>query len=186
MGAGDEDEVWQPSGSPVPTPSSVSDQLSSVFSVSRRISESSQEVKEDRELELLDDSDGSDDYHLLGNTNKGPRKISEKKQVDAAAFEKWVLNNQLEIATSALRDKPKDKTISRLVDSRSGEKIITSPREYQTDLFERAKQKNIIVVLDTGKSRSMSGFDFAKLTKPRIWENADRCAPDETHHRTRA
>jgi endoribonuclease Dicer len=28
--------------------------------------------------------------------------------------------------------------------------IISSPREYQTELFERAKEKNIIAVLDTG------------------------------------
>lgn len=28
--------------------------------------------------------------------------------------------------------------------------IISSPREYQTELFERAKRKNIIAVLDTG------------------------------------
>ncbi len=28
--------------------------------------------------------------------------------------------------------------------------IISSPREYQTELFERAKTKNIIAVLDTG------------------------------------
>ena len=30
-------------------------------------------------------------------------------------------------------------------------RIIHTPREYQIELFERAKQKNTIVVLDTGK-----------------------------------
>lgn len=29
--------------------------------------------------------------------------------------------------------------------------IITDPREYQLELFEKAKQQNIIAVLDTGK-----------------------------------
>lgn len=30
--------------------------------------------------------------------------------------------------------------------------IITDPREYQLELFEKAKQQNIIAVLDTGRS----------------------------------
>ncbi|KAI1420974.1 hypothetical protein F5Y12DRAFT_790634 [Xylaria sp. FL1777] len=33
--------------------------------------------------------------------------------------------------------------------------IISSPREYQTELFERAKQKNIIAVLDTGTGKTL-------------------------------
>ncbi|KAI1274314.1 hypothetical protein F5Y07DRAFT_220865 [Xylaria sp. FL0933] len=35
------------------------------------------------------------------------------------------------------------------------EPIISSPREYQTELFERAKQKNIIAVLDTGSGKTL-------------------------------
>ncbi|KAI0458634.1 hypothetical protein F5B21DRAFT_528373 [Xylaria acuta] len=33
--------------------------------------------------------------------------------------------------------------------------IISSPREYQTELFERAKEKNIIAVLDTGTGKTL-------------------------------
>ncbi|KAI0204785.1 hypothetical protein F4808DRAFT_474130 [Astrocystis sublimbata] len=33
--------------------------------------------------------------------------------------------------------------------------IISSPREYQTELFERAKEKNVIVVLDTGAGKTL-------------------------------
>ncbi|KAI0508772.1 hypothetical protein F5B22DRAFT_383299 [Xylaria bambusicola] len=35
------------------------------------------------------------------------------------------------------------------------ESIISSPREYQTELFERAKRKNIIAVLDTGTGKTL-------------------------------
>ncbi len=37
--------------------------------------------------------------------------------------------------------------------------IITDPREYQLELFERAKKQNIIAVLDTGTT----GRPFVKL-----------------------
>ncbi|OTA59086.1 hypothetical protein K449DRAFT_353621 [Hypoxylon sp. EC38] len=43
----------------------------------------------------------------------------------------------------------------RLVQEAEGERIISSPREYQTELFERAKQKNIIAVLDTGTGKTL-------------------------------
>ncbi|KAI0840705.1 hypothetical protein F5Y06DRAFT_285553 [Hypoxylon sp. FL0890] len=42
-----------------------------------------------------------------------------------------------------------------LVREAESEKIISSPREYQTELFERAKQKNIIAVLDTGTGKTL-------------------------------
>ena len=39
-----------------------------------------------------------------------------------------------------------------LISKQESTVIITDPREYQTELFERAKKQNIIAVLDTGKS----------------------------------
>jgi endoribonuclease Dicer len=37
-----------------------------------------------------------------------------------------------------------------LISKQESTVIITDPREYQTELFERAKNQNIIAVLDTG------------------------------------
>lgn len=42
-------------------------------------------------------------------------------------------------------------------------KIITDPREYQIELFERAKSQNIVAVLDTGLEDSCH-FQMLKLT----------------------
>lgn len=42
--------------------------------------------------------------------------------------------------------------------------IISSPREYQTELFERAKEKNIIAVLDTGCLSSVPQSKLCRLT----------------------
>ncbi|KAI8964352.1 hypothetical protein F5Y11DRAFT_316025 [Daldinia sp. FL1419] len=48
-----------------------------------------------------------------------------------------------------------DKSTNLLVREAESERIISSPREYQTELFERAKQKNIIAVLDTGTGKTL-------------------------------
>ena len=49
--------------------------------------------------------------------------------------------------------------------------IITDPREYQLELFERAKSQNIIAVLDTGPTICIFGPNrqtnvFQVLAKP--------------------
>ena len=46
----------------------------------------------------------------------------------------------------------KDETLStrKLMSKQESNVIITDPREYQIELFEKAKQQNIIAVLDTG------------------------------------
>lgn len=41
-------------------------------------------------------------------------------------------------------------TIRALMSNQESAVIINDPREYQLELFERAKQQNIIAVLDTG------------------------------------
>ena len=43
-------------------------------------------------------------------------------------------------------------SIRTLMAKQESNVIITDPREYQMELFEKAKKQNIIAVLDTGKS----------------------------------
>lgn len=42
-----------------------------------------------------------------------------------------------------------------LVNQSENRQIISSPREYQLELFEKAKEKNIIAVLDTGSGKTL-------------------------------
>ncbi len=44
-------------------------------------------------------------------------------------------------------------SVRALMAKQDSTKIITDPREYQLELFERAKADNIIAVLDTGLSQ---------------------------------
>lgn len=62
---------------------------------------------------------------------------------------------------------------------------ITDPREYQIELFERAKANNTIAVLDTGKKGILGGFIDINISF-RCWKDIDCCALIETHHSARA
>ena len=53
---------------------------------------------------------------------------------------------------AALENGPEENmSIRSLTAKQESQVIITDPREYQVELFEKAKQQNIIAVLDTGK-----------------------------------
>ena len=41
-------------------------------------------------------------------------------------------------------------SVRSLIAKQDSSVIITNPREYQTELFEKAKKQNVIAVLDTG------------------------------------
>ena len=58
--------------------------------------------------------------------------------------------------------KLEDQSARYIVNQAESQKIISTPREYQTELFERAKEKNIIAVLDTG--RQIQKLDRVRLT----------------------
>jgi hypothetical protein len=85
---------------------------------------------------------------------KKPRKISERKRIQNAAHESWFQSYQRQQAkaASAISDAGSESlSVKYLVKQTESQRIISSPREYQVELFERAKEDNIIAVLDTGE-----------------------------------
>ncbi|CAK7231798.1 Dicer-like protein 1 [Sporothrix curviconia] len=88
-----------------------------------------------------------------------PRDPSQKKRADYDAFDSWLTKNRDNITKAtrkvaiALCDE--DKTSAALVREFESARIIESPRDYQIELFEKAKQKNIIAVLDTGSGKTL-------------------------------
>jgi hypothetical protein len=86
---------------------------------------------------------------------KKSRKISDRKRIQNAAQESWFQSYQRQQAKAASHISNVDSealSVKYLVRQTESQRIISSPREYQVELFERAKEENIIAVLDTGKS----------------------------------
>lgn len=100
--------------------------------------------------EDADEIEDADQYDESSDAQKAP--IAKKRQQDLA-FQDWLVKNQTELTENSKADLEShlDKlSILRLYEDNAFQKIITSPREYQIDLFERARDENTIVVLDTG------------------------------------
>ncbi|KAF4632588.1 hypothetical protein G7Y89_g5545 [Cudoniella acicularis] len=116
-------------------------------------------------LDGEDDDANDDGYRSLGDDDEydgtqpagRPKKISERKRRLHAIAQNH-LEALLRNPVKQPKVKPEDEQFQSarwLVNQSENRKIITSPREYQVELFERAKQKNIIAVLDTGSGKTL-------------------------------
>ena len=102
----------------------------------------------DEDQESLDD-DESDDDNAQAATK--PRKITERKRKLNAVVEEYMQKKLETLTKEATKSRPQDQQSTRwLVDQAENRVIISSPREYQVELFNKAVEKNIIAVLDTG------------------------------------
>ncbi len=82
-----------------------------------------------------------------------PRKITERKRRLNAAADRHMqerAQKQLKEGNKLRPEEEAQQSARWLVNESENREIISSPREYQVELFEKAKEKNIIAVLDTG------------------------------------
>ncbi len=109
--------------------------------------------------EFDDDNNSTDDSdseaegvrRWLVNPEPKPVKISEKRRAANAAFDHWVEEHQIQLSeTSAKGIGAKPLGVDIGLESKPDGRIIERAREYQMELFERAKEQNTIAVLDTG------------------------------------
>jgi endoribonuclease Dicer len=100
---------------------------------------------EDNEAEI-DDEDEEDQPRAK------PRRISERKRRQNAIADSYLQDALQDPARKhKVLPEEEDKQSTRwIVHQAESRQIISSPREYQIELFERAKERNIIAVLDTG------------------------------------
>lgn len=93
-----------------------------------------------------------EETRLVPNEPSKARKVTHKKKLEQANFSKWLTANQGKL-TSKVAEIPSQQegTLRYMVKSwEGGDKIVGKARDYQMELFERAKNQNTIAVLDTG------------------------------------
>lgn len=103
--------------------------------------------------ETAADDSGSENEGVqrwLVSEPRRPRKITERKRADAAAFDAWLEKNHRELADDDRPVPDNESSLAWLVKDDGSYNIIDSPFDYQVELFERAKHQNTIAVLDTG------------------------------------
>ncbi|TQS39041.1 hypothetical protein Golomagni_00438 [Golovinomyces magnicellulatus] len=128
--------------------------------------ESSATITSDANLETLDDNEVEDNIHKVDFSSDEeeqviipePRKISERRRRQDAIAAEYVKNLLKKDIKEKNKAQPQDVTQQStkwLIHQSENRRIISTPREYQVELFNRAKEKNIIAVLDTGSGKTL-------------------------------
>ncbi|GAB0134098.1 hypothetical protein EsDP_00002483 [Epichloe bromicola] len=103
-----------------------------------------------------DSDDGIERY--LQTSNAAPQAREKPPNAEDVAFQTWVANQTHETSSDSNEPVEADNKSLRLKNlgvSDDTRRIINSPRQYQLDLFERAKESNTIIVLDTGSGKTL-------------------------------
>jgi endoribonuclease Dicer len=95
---------------------------------------------------------------LINDEPRIPRKITERKRADAAAFDVWLELHEKKLADDGQPVPDDERSLAWLVKDDGSYNIIDSPFDYQVELFEKAKEQNTIAVLDTGKCVSSGRY----------------------------
>lgn len=110
-----------------------------------------QTEQEQEEAGYIDEDDDEEDD--IGPSTK-PRKTTERKRRQNAIADSHIQTALQKSLKKGSRAKPEDEAQQSarwLINQSESHQIISTPRAYQTELFEKAKEKNIIAVLDTGE-----------------------------------
>lgn len=110
---------------------------------------------EDSEEENTED----DDIDRDGPSYHAPHTTKEIRAAQNAIFRAFAMQKEEQITTKeikeALEEIDDDKlSIKQLLKKQETSVGITNPRDYQTELYQRAKEENIIAVLGTGSGKT--------------------------------
>jgi endoribonuclease Dicer len=101
----------------------------------------------------------SDDEQLDVDQAHPARTTSEKRRVENEIFKAYACQKTARITEKEVQEVAKnvadDKlSIRDILAKEENSRRIINPRDYQTELFQRAKEDNIIAVLDTGTGKT--------------------------------
>jgi hypothetical protein len=104
-----------------------------------------------------DGQESDDDGHV--DTGHAPGTISEKKRAQNEVFAAFAATSTAESTAKEVRESIRNATdddlsIRNILAKQENSASITNPRDYQTELFRKAKDENIIAVLDTGSGKT--------------------------------
>ncbi|EDN98888.1 hypothetical protein SS1G_13747 [Sclerotinia sclerotiorum 1980 UF-70] len=99
-----------------------------------------------------DEDDGED----LNQPAPAIKRISARKQKNAAIFDTFLKEVAKQPKTEKISHADDEAVQSTrwLIEQAEKQHIIESPRDYQLELFEKAKKQNLIAVLDTGSGKT--------------------------------
>lgn len=103
------------------------------------------------------DSDSDMDFDIERSHEAGD--LHEKRRLQNEIFRAYAAQKTEEITEKEVKEAikhEKDEVLSirDILAKQENSSRIHSPRDYQTELFEKAKEENIIAVLDTGSGKT--------------------------------
>jgi endoribonuclease Dicer len=127
-----------------------------------------EEVQQDSDLDESDiepevennvDSGNSEDEQPDIDLSHAARTISEKRRAQNEIFRAYANRRIAQITENEVKEvmkntKDEQLSIRNILATAENSRRITNPRDYQTELFQRAKEENIIAVLGTGTGKT--------------------------------
>ncbi|PQE09888.1 dicer 1 protein [Rutstroemia sp. NJR-2017a BVV2] len=112
----------------------------------------------DREVGLFLEDNEDEEEEPSDQPVPEVKMLSARKQKHNAIFDSFLLaaSKQTKAEKHSSVEDDAQQSTRWLIDQSEKQQIISSPRDYQIELFERAKDRNIIAVLDTGSSSVIS------------------------------
>jgi endoribonuclease Dicer len=103
--------------------------------------------------DAMEDSDAEDVLVEQPRIQKAPERQRVNKANFNSYFDKFA-RQKAKSQTIVEGSHLEKLSVKALVRQAESQRIIASPRDYQQELFEKAKERNIIAVMDTGKELS--------------------------------
>jgi endoribonuclease Dicer len=133
---------------------------------------------EDKEANANADSDDEQP-----ESQQGPSTADEKRKAQRTIFKSWLFDKAKEVTSERVKNELNSKndeelSIRNLLQKQEKPNTIKNPREYQLELYERAKNENTIAVLDTGSGKTLIAV---LLLRHIIDEELERRAAGQPH-----